>query len=87
MEKQSDPSLSPLTTALLRFYFAFAGASAIMLLWLLLGVLSYNLARAGFVLIPPPTLLLVAPIILMFAAKIAFAVAYRRDVRASQRSP
>jgi hypothetical protein len=58
-----------------------------MLLWLLLRLLSYNLSSEELVLTPPPTLLLVLPIILMFAAKIAGAFSYRRDVRASQRSP
>jgi hypothetical protein len=86
VEKQTDPLLGSLTTALLRLYLAFAGASAVMLIWLMLRVLSYHFASEGQVLPPPPTALLVTPIILMFMAKIALAWAYRRDVRLSQRS-
>lgn len=80
------PPLGALTTALLRLYLAFAGASALMLLWLLLRVLSYQLASEELLLPPPPTALLVIPIILMMVARIAAAWAYRRDVRSSRRS-
>jgi hypothetical protein len=79
VEKQPNLPLSALTKALLTLYLAFAAASAVMLLWLLLW--------ATTELVPPlpPEILLVAPIILMLVVKIAGAWAYRRDVRSAQR--
>ena len=57
-----------------------------MLLWLLLRVLSYQLASPERALPPLLAALLIASIILMMMAKIALAWAYRRDTRSSQRS-
>jgi hypothetical protein len=87
VNKPPDPPLSALTMAIVRLYFAFAGATALMLLWVLLHALSRQLASELLVLPRPPTALLLTLIILMMAARIAAAWAYRRDVRASQRSP
>ena len=79
VEKQPNLPLSAITRALMMLYLAFATASAVMLLWLLL--------RATTELVPPlpPAILLVTPIILMLVAKIAGAWGYRRDVGSEQR--
>jgi len=86
MESQPNQPPSSLTKAFLALYLAFASASAIMLLWLLLRLLSYQFARETLVVPALSAALVVTPIILMFVAKIAGALAYRRDVRASERS-
>jgi hypothetical protein len=70
--------------ALARLYFAFAGLSAIMMLWVLLRVLSSLLARDQLLVPPPPADLIVAPIVLMMVAKVAAWWSYRREVRSGQ---
>ena len=85
VENQPHPPLGALTRVFLGLYLGFAALSALMLLWLLLRVLSYQFAGTEHALPPPPTALLVAPIILMMVARIAGAWAYRRDARSSRR--
>ena len=61
------------------FYVASAAASAVMLLWLLLRIVSYAVAPEGFVVRAPPTIVFVAVILSMFAMKVAANWSLRRD--------
>jgi hypothetical protein len=81
MQKQPISRLSVLTRTLMMVYFASAVVFAVMLLWLLANLISHGFAAAGYVVSPPPGLLLIGACLLMLTAKIAGGWAYRREVR------
>jgi hypothetical protein len=66
-------------------YFTSAVVFATIFLWLLVNLVSRAFGAAGFVVSPPPGLLLIGACLLMLTAKIAGGWAYRKGVREAGR--